>query len=214
MIKIHSLKIFNLADALWGMRLPLISHAKSDTIKCEDDSIIGENDLKLCKQLISAGNAHRKFLRQLPVSMIITAPMYWFLEFDTYKVSTTSNSSSKMHKLMSRHLTIDDFSAEDVQKTNLGKQWLNETINCINKYIDHYKICSPEEKELVFRVILQMLPESFNYTRVWTGTLENLYNMIPDRSNHKLSEWREFCSYVKENPLYKTLFEKENPIEV
>lgn len=213
MIKIHSLKIFNLADALWGMRLPLMSHNKSDTIKCEDDSIIGENDLKLCKQLISAGPSHRKFLRQLPVSIILTAPLYWFLEFDTYKVSTTSNSSSRMHKLMSRHLTIEDFSCEDVQKTNLGKQWLNDTINCINKYIAHYKICPLEEKEFVFRVIIQMLPESFKYTRVWTGTMETLYSIVNERPNHKLSEWREFCAYVKENPLYKTLFEKENSVE-
>lgn len=213
MIKIHSLKIFNLEDALYGMRLPLMSHNKADSEK----NYIGNNDLELCRKLIKAGAVHRKFLRQLPVSMIIEAPMYFFTEFDTYKVSTTRNSSSKMHKIMSKLLTIEDFSLEDIE-TDGEKLLVKQTLDVINRLILFYRNCDADQKEKTFRKVIQLLPESFNYTSVWTGTLENLYNMYyGDRKNHKLSEWREFCRIIIKNDLINILFddkEKTNATDI
>lgn len=204
MIKIKSLKLFNLEDAIYGMRLPLMSHDKSDSKYINEDYIVGENDLKLMKSLYKAGTDHRKYLRQIMVSMVLIAPMYWELERDTYKVSTTKNSSSKMHKIMSKKLTIEDFSMEDI-KTEKEKLVVKQLLDVINSLIDYYKICSAEEKESTFRKVIQLLPESFNYESVWTGSLENLINMYHSRKSHKLSEWREWCKCLEQNEIFKII---------
>ena len=204
MIKIKSLKMFNLEDAIYGMRLPLMSHSLSDSKYINNEYTIGENDLTLMKKLYKAGNDHRKFTRQIMVSMILVAPMYWELERDTYKVSTTKNSSSKMHKIMSKKLTIDDFSLEDIE-TESEKLVVKQLLDIINGLIDYYKICDTKDKEKTFRKVIQLLPESFNYETVWTGSLENLINMYHSRKNHKLLEWREWCKYLEENEIFKSI---------
>lgn len=204
MIKLTKLDIFNLENAIYGMRLPLMSHHKSDSKWEDGEYIIGNNDLELMKRLKTAGSDHRKFLRQIIISMTTIAPMYWELERDTYKVATTKNSSSKIHKILSRHLTIEDFSMEDIE-TEKEKIVVNQLINLINDLIDFHKVCKSEDKEKTFRKIIALLPESFNYECVWTGSLENLMNIYYSRRNHKLKEWREFCIELEKNKLFSKI---------
>lgn len=204
MIKIKSIDILNIENAIYGMRLPMMSHAKSDSTYINGEYVIGDEDLKLMKRLMKAGTDHRKFLRQILVSITTISPMYWELERDTYKVATTKNSSSKIHKILSRHLTINDFSLEDM-KTERELNVVNQVISLVNDLIDYHKICSKEEKETTFRKIIQILPESFNYECVWTGSLENLINIYYSRRNHKLLEWREFCKELENNELFSKI---------
>lgn len=204
MIKIKQFSIQNIDMAIYGMRLPLMSHDKSDSYFQGNNFILGNEDLKLMKKLRKAGNDHRKFLRQIFVSITTVAPMYWELERDTYKVATTKNSSSKMHKLMSRHVTMNDFSMEDIT-TDKEKLVATQLINLINNLIDYYKVCSDDEKEKTFRKVIQLLPESFNYECVWTGSLENLLNIYKSRKNHKLSEWREFCKMLEADGIFRLI---------
>ena len=204
MIKIKSLKLLNVEDAIYGMRLPLMSHDKSDSKNINGQYVIGKNDLKLMKMLYKAGTDHRKYTRQIMVSMILIAPMYWELERDTYKISKTKNSSSKMHKIMSKKLTIEDFSLEDIE-TESEKLIVKQLLDIINSLIDYYKICNYKDKERTFRKVIQLLPESFNYETVWTGSLENLINMYHSRKNHKLLEWREWCKYLEKETIFKNI---------
>jgi len=204
MIKIKSLKLSNLEDAIYGMRLPLMSHHKSDSGWENGEYIVGVNDLDLMKRLFKLSSDHRKYVRQIFVSMRIVAPQYWFREMDTYKVSTTRNSSSQMHKVMSRRITIDDFSLEDIE-TEKEYLVLTQYINIINELIDFYKVCEPKDKEKTFRKVIQMLPQSFNYESVWSGSLENLINIYKSRKNHKLLEWRLFCEELEKNELFKKI---------
>lgn len=204
MIKVIKFDIFNLENAIYGMRLPLGSHSKSDSKWVDGEYIIGENDLSLMTKLKKAGSDHRKFQRQIMVSITTIAPMFWELERDTYKVASTKNSSSKMHKILSRHLTLEDFSLEDIE-TEKERIVINQLINLINDLIDFYKVCKPEEKEKTFRKIIALLPESFNYECVWTGSLENLMNIYYSRKNHKLKEWREFCTELEKNKIFSKI---------
>lgn len=199
MILVSSMKHYGLQEALYGMRLPLRSHAKADTF---NDNIIGFNDLELARKLINAGNEHRKFLRSIHVSLIFQAPQFLLREFDTYKVSTTTNSSSQMHTIMKRHLTVEDFSMEDLT-SDLDRLILTQTINYCNSLIDMWKI-TKEEK--VFRKLQQILPQSYMYERVFTCNMEVLYNIYKHRKSHKLKEWRDFCAYLENYPLFKQLF--------
>ena len=123
---------------------------------------------------------------------------------DTYKVSTTRNSSSQMHKIMSRRINIDDFSLEDVD-TEKERLVLTQYINVINDLIDYYKVCNVQDKEKTFRKVIEMLPQSFNYESVWTGSLENLINIYRSRKNHKLFEWILFCEELEKNELFKKI---------
>ena len=206
MIKISAFDIYNIDNAVYGMRLPMKSHNKSDSSWNRESGhyVIGENDLSLMKTLMKAGSDHRKFLRQIMISITTIAPMYWELERDTYKVATTKNSSSKMHKILSRHLTVDDFSLEDIE-TESERIIVTQLLNLINNLIDFYKVCSPENKEKTFRKIIALLPESFNYECVWTGTLENLMNVYFSRKNHKLREWRDFCKCLESNEIFSKI---------
>lgn len=204
MIKVNSFKLSNLEDAIYGMRLPLMSHHKSDSEWINGEYVVGSNDLDLMKRLFKSGSDHRKYLRQIFVSIRIVAPQYWFREMDTYKVSTTRNSSSQMHKIMSRRITVDDFSLEDID-TEKERLVLNQYINVINDLIDFYKVCNVQDKEKTFRKVIEMLPQSFNYESVWTGSLENLINIYKSRKNHKLLEWRVFCEELEKNELFKKI---------
>ena len=204
MIKVESIKVFNLDGAIRGMRNPMNSWDKSDTTPTNKfTNNLGENDKNLAQRLIKAGPEHRKFLRQIMISFDVVAPTYWYLEFDTYKVGVTSNSCSKMHKLMSKPLTLDDFSldyipegcVEDTPMIDLVRV-LNEAIDIYNHF-DEYKQQGVLngllfDKKQVFLTALQLLPMSYNQRRTVTMSAENLLNIINQRSHHKLKEWHDF----------------------
>lgn len=203
MIKVSNIEVFNLEGAIRGMRNPMSSWDKSDTDFSKENVTLGENDKNLAQRLIKAGSEHRKFLRQIMISFDVIAPTYWYLEFDTYKVGVTSNSCSKMHKLMSRPLTLDDFSldyipegcVEDTPMIDLVRV-LNEAIDIYNHF-DEYKQQGVLnglffDKKQVFLAALQLLPMSYNQRRTVTMSAENLLNIINQRSHHKLKEWHDF----------------------
>lgn len=191
MIRIDKLEIYGIESAMRGMRNPMNSWHLNDTT----DIYIGDNDLKLLQQLVKAGADHRKVLRQMFISCDITAPLYWWKEFDTYKVGVTANSQSTMHKLCSRPLTVHDFSFEDMYDDEFI---VNIVLENLNARIRDYKADMKQNKGL-WRTIIQLLPSAYNQTRTITMNYENVLNMYKQRKNHKLSEWREFCEYMYSN---------------
>lgn len=194
MIRIDNLEIYGIESAMRGMRNPMNSWHKNDTT----DIYIGDNDLKLLLQLTKAGADHRKVLRQMFISCDITAPLYWWKEFDTYKVGVTSNSQSTMHKLCSRPLTIHDFSFEDM---NDNEFIVNVVLDNLNIRIRDYKEGMKQNKSL-WRTIIQLLPCSYNQTRTVAMNYEVVMNIYKQRRHHKLSEWQEFCAYMYDNLAY------------
>lgn len=194
MIRIDNLETYGFKSAMRGMRNPMNSWHLNDST----DDKIGDNDLKLLQQLTKAGPDHRKALRQMIISCDITAPLYWWKEFDTYKVGVSSNSQSTMHKLCSRPLTIHDFSFEDM---NDNEFIVNVVLDNLNTRIRDYKEGMKQNKSL-WRTIIQLLPSAYNQTRTVTMNYENVMNMYHQRRHHKLSEWQEFCSYMYDNLAY------------
>lgn len=202
MIKFEKTEVWGFEHAIRGMRNPLNSWERSDSTydgECE----IGENDKDLMTRLIRGGSPHRKFLRQIFVSVDITAPLYWWKEFDTYKVGTTANSCSTMHKIQAKEFTFKDFSCEHLDepsKAILGVV-INELNNNCGWYNDYYRLTADgeftdvERKQFWWNMI-QLLPSSFNQKRTVTMTYENLLNMLEYRRNHKLDEWRQFCDWI------------------
>lgn len=199
MIKIENLKVYGFESAMSGMRNPMNSWGLGDT---EGDTI-GDNDLNLLLRLCKAGSDHRKVLRQMFISCDITAPLYWWKEFDTYKVGVTSNSQSTMHKLCSRPLMKHDFSFEDMHENECI---VNEVIDNLNARIHDYQITKNKN---LWRTIIQLLPCAYNQARTITMNYENVLNMYQQRKHHKLSEWREFCWYMKDNLPYFNLIVDE-----
>ena len=203
MIKVENIKVFNLEGAIRGMRNPMNSWDKSDTDFSKENVTLGENDKCLAQRLIKAGSEHRKFLRQIMISFDVVAPTYWYLEFDTYKVGVTSNSCSKMHKLMSRPLTLDDFSLDYIPEGCIEDTPINDLIEGLNVTIDVYNHFdeykqqgelhkSLTDKKQLFLATLQLLPMSYNQRRTVTMSAETLLNIINQRSHHKLKEWHDF----------------------
>ena len=229
MIKVEINEVMGIHSAMQGMRNPLDSWKKGDTIYSEEimcdfegcssfdnDTImsgvfVGENDKALARKLIDAGPSHRKFMRQIFVSMNIKAPLYWWKEFDTYKVGTTANSCSTMHTITNKEFTIDDFSHD---KMFLGVQRSLEDIvfhlNTLRtKYLNEE---NPDIKKKYWYSIIQLLPSSYNQLRTVTMSYENLRNMYEQRKNHKLDEWRKFCNTIEKVLPYSNWItdEKEN----
>lgn len=202
MIKVENIDVFNFENAIRGMRNALESWNKSDS-KWDLASlnyieyVIGENDLKLMKKLILAGSSHRKFMRQILVSMDITAPLYWFKEFDTYKVGTVSNSTSTMHKLMDKPITLDCFAFDAYTEATMPLNLIEELENMRKAYI---KETNKTKKTLIWRALIQLLPCAWLQTRTCTMNYEVLRSMYFDRKNHKLIEWSEFCEVINELP--------------
>lgn len=196
MIKFENTEVFNFEGALRGMRNPLNSWDKSDSFYDieEDPSPInpndwtiyrlGENDLDLARRLIKAGSDHRKFLRQIFVSVDITAPLYWWKEFDTYKVGTVANSCSTMHKIHAKELTLDDFSHEHLDTFSVTI--LEYVIRALN--INRKDFLDTKSKDWWWQMI-QLLPTSYNQKRTITLNYETLRNIYGSRRNHKLDEW-------------------------
>jgi len=196
MIRITDVSVYNFENALRGARNPMNSWPKSDSYYGNDGQyILGENDLKLAIKLCKAGSDHRKFMRQIIVSVDILAPLYWWKEFDTYKVGTTANSTSTMHKIHSKPLEIDDFSHERLN--DAGKEALQNIINVLES--SREKFNASKDKSEWYNII-QLLPSGYNQLRTCTMSYENLFNMYHARKTHKLYEWREFCDWVANLP--------------
>ena len=206
MIKVENIEVFGFKAAIRGMRAPMNSWNKSDSGYVASgehyenvDYVVGENDLSLMKRLAKAGRPHRKYLRMIHVSMDITAPDFFFKEFDTYRIGITENSTSTMHKLASRELTIDDFSLEDMpieEAEEIVKH--NEERRLLYKQ-------TGEEKE--WRALIEGLPMSYNYRRTVDMNYENVLNIIHQRTGHKLSEWATLIEELKKLPYMEVLLE-------
>lgn len=207
MIKFEKTEVWGWEHAIRGMRNPLNSWERSDTGFDGDKMCLGENDIDLMTRLIRGGAPHRKFLRQIFVSVDITAPLYWWKEFDTYKVGTTANSCSTMHKIQAKEFEIDDFSHEHLTGETHGL-WVNADgkdfmcsawdfcqITC--DVLNHYRKLYLETKDKKWWwQMIQLLPTSYNQKRTVTMTYENLLNMLEYRRGHKLDEWRMFCDWI------------------
>lgn len=207
-----------------GMRNPMNSWSKTDSGNGCDSGlcsgpctfspqwcgntprhVLGENDHSLMQRLSNAGTDHRKFMRMLPVYVRITAPLYWWKEFDTYKVGTVANSCSTMHKIQAKEFTLDDFSCEHLNRIGTGSLW--DIIDVLNTarslYLkggdykgEHY---DPKDKQVWWQMI-QLLPSSYNQTRNVMMNYEVLANIYKSRKDHKLDEWRSFCKWIEELP--------------
>jgi hypothetical protein len=200
MIKIEKTAVYGWEAAIRGMRNPKNSWAKSDTKYHDIDGIfdvpkIGPNDHELMMKLAKAGSVHAKYRRQIFVSVDITAPFYWWKEFDTYKVGTTSNSCSTMHKIHAKEFTFDDFSCEHLNTFN--RHLLGMVINNLNTARASFN--ETKDKDAWWQMI-QILPTSYNQTRTITLDYEVLVGMYRDRKNHKLDEWHVLCDWIKALP--------------
>lgn len=249
MIKVEHIETFGFEAAVRGMRNPMNSWEKSDSDchltcegcehqgkKCHTHVLdggkcfhLGENDTDLMQRLYKGGTEHRKFMRQIFVSMDIAGPLYWWKEFDTYKVGTTANSCSTMHKIHSKEFTLDDFSHEhlfngmDIVEGNGDMEYYENPTTCMEyvvKVMNHYRnsfLAASEklkrtdltdaerkhtmaQKKLFWWQMIQLLPTSYNQKRTVTMTYENAASMIRQRSGHKLDEWREFVEILKRLP--------------
>lgn len=193
-----------------GMRNPMNSWAKSDSDTTKYDErydinfLLGENDHSLMQRLSKAGTDHRKFMRMMPVYVRITAPLYWWKEFDTYKVGTVANSCSTMHKIQEKEFTLDDFSTEHlirVRDSHLGDTVptlvFDSVIRGLNFWRNRY--LKTKSKDDWWQMI-QLLPSSYNQTRNVMMNYEVLANIYKSRKDHKLDEWRNFCKWIEELP--------------
>lgn len=224
-----------------GMRNPMNSWDKSDSVFFEtmfdgipysqnnkvveidgngDGTYVGDNDLNLMKRLCKAGTDHRKFMRMMTVYVDITAPLYWWKEFDTYKVGTVANSCSTMHKIHEKEFTIDDFSHEHLMEDQafsfpLGGGWrgldarevLQCTIEGLNNARKRYLIT---KDKIYWWQMIQLLPSSYNQKRSVMLNYEVLANMYKSRKNHKLDEWRDFCRWMEDLPFSYLITGEEN----
>ena len=177
-------QVWGFAHALRGMRNPLESWAKSDS--SEDGTVIGPNDLDLARRLISGGTEHRKFMRQIFISVDITAPLYWWKEFDTYKVGTAANSTSTMHKLSSRPITLDCFETDDLDNTVMDEFGISAMIDICEKL--RVKYLETKDKKY-WKELVRWLPEGWLQTRTVTLNYEIARAVYFQRKNHKLNEW-------------------------
>lgn len=206
MIKIENIEVFGWEAAIRGMRNPMNSWDKSDSFEFppDEDGIlwIGSNDLKLMQSLIRAGTDHSKFMRMIDVTMDITAPLYWWKEFDTYKVGTVANSCSTMHKIHSKEFTLEDFSHEHLFTDDEALPFLNHLISGLNFYRNKY--IETKDKKYWWQII-QLLPSSYNQKRTIQLNYQVLRNIYFSRRNHKLDEWHDFCSIIEELPYGKEL---------
>ncbi|MBQ6359576.1 MAG: hypothetical protein IJJ25_00300 [Lachnospiraceae bacterium] len=192
MIKVENIDVWGFAHAIRGMRNPLNSWVKSDS-EFYGSIDIGPNDLDLMRRLYKARPEHRKYLRQIFVSMDITAPFYWYKEYDTYKVGTVANSCSTMHKIAAKEFTIDDFSHEHLEDLSL----LEKTVAVLNEARNNY--LETKDRRYWWEMI-QNLPSSYNQKRTVTMNYENVISMIKQRTGHKLDEWDEFVDILKSLP--------------
>lgn len=202
MIKIERTDVMNFENALRGARNPLNSWSRMDSEYDENgDYILGENDLSLASRLAKAGSDHRKFLRMIFVSVDITAPLYWWKEFDTYKVGTVANSCSTMHKIHAKAFERDDFSHDRLDAGGLA------ALDALIVYLEaeRQKFCENKDDKQAWHNMIQLLPSSYNQMRTVTLNYENLINIYYARKNHKLAEWHTLCDWIKTLPYAEQL---------
>ena len=222
MIKIENVEVLGWEHAIRGMRNPKNSWNRMDSrfglrcseILCEDCPMdnkdecvenlfmsggvkVGPNDKKLMTALAKGGPVHGKYRRMITVYLDITAPLYWWKEFDTYKVGTVANSCSTMHKIHDKEFALDDFSHEHLKSPSIIM--LEKVIEMLNNWRDHYEVSSDCQKDYWWQLI-QPLPTSYNQKRTVQLNYEVLVGMYEHRKNHKLDEWREFCDWIKSLP--------------
>lgn len=202
MIQIERTSVMNFENAMRGARNPLNSWNRMDSHTEPDGAFVfGENDLGLAKRLCAAGSDHRKFIRQIFVSVDLTAPLYWWKEFDTYKVGTTANSTSTMHKIHAKPFSAADFSCERMLPE--ARESLKGTIAALESLRLRYL---ETKDKAVWYSIIQLLPSSYNQMRTCTMTYENLVSMYFARRHHKLDEWHDYCAWIESLPYFKALF--------
>ena len=196
MIRFEKTSVMNMENALRGARNPMNSWSSSDSYYDEEGKyILGENDLQLAKKLRKAGSDHRKFLRQIFVSADITAPIYWWKEYDTYKIATVANSTSTMHKIHTKEFEIEDFSSDRLSKEGLL------TLELIIKALENTRLrYNKSRSKADWYDIIQLLPSSYNQMRTCTLNYESLINIYFARKNHKLDEWNSFCDWISTLP--------------
>lgn len=202
MIKIEYTEVSGWDAAIRGMRNPMNSWEKGDSLVSSETSsfIIGPNDLALMKKLAKAGTDHRKFMRMITVYCDITAPLYWWKEFDTYKVGTVANSCSTMHKIQAKRFRVDDFSHDYIWEDVDNKIVMSDdgilihTVAVLNELRELY--LKTKDKRYWYKMI-QLLPSSYNQKRTVMMNYEVLANIYPSRKNHKLDEWHDFCDWIK-----------------
>ena len=201
MLKVERISVMNFENAIRGARNPLNSWAKMDSYYNEKgEFVLGENDLSLATRLARAGSDHRKYLRQVMVSMDITAPLYWWKEFDTYKVGTVANSTSTMHKIQAKEFSRDDFSMEKLTGESVAV--MDSVIACLEA--ERLKFLETKDKANWINMI-QLLPSSYNQMRTVTMNYEVLINIYYARKNHKLEEWHVLCDAIKALPYAENL---------
>lgn len=211
MIQIHDFSVYNFGNTLYGMRNPLNSWEKADSGGIPGPFKIGENDMRLAQTLLKAGPDHSKFMRQIFVSMDITAPLYWWKEMDTYKVGTVANSESTMHTLLRRPITKDNFSfdtSNDVLVVTKDQESIEikDAIDSLIATLEDLRLRAIKTKsESYWRALIQLLPESWNQLRTWTANYQVLRNIYFARREHKLKEWKDFCGVIESLPYGKEL---------
>lgn len=253
MLKIENAEVFGWEHAIRGMRNPMNSWEKSDSriVYCDgecsscdayelfsDDScmtalgeniVIGPNDRELMVKLAKAGTDHRKFMRMITVYLDITAPLYWWKEFDTYKVGTVANSCSTMHKITAKEFDVNDFSHEHIEELDgdeysMSYDWLLRTVDILNYYRKKYNTASEKlkrditnaerkhvlaQQKLFWWQMIQLLPSSYNQKRTVMLNYEVLANIYKSRRNHKLDEWHTLCDWIETLPYSELITGKE-----
>ena len=201
MIKVERISVMNFENAIRGARNPMNSWARMDSAYDDDGNyILGENDITLASKLAKAGTDHRKFLRQIIVSMDITAPLYWWKEFDTYKVGTVANSTSTMHKIQAKEFSREDFSCDRMSEDCLA------VLDSVIAYLEAERVKFNETKDKQsWHNMIQLLPSSFNQMRTVTMNYEVLINIYYARRHHKLAEWHTLCECIERLPYAKEL---------
>lgn len=224
MLKIENFEVRGWEHAIRGMRNPMNSWEKSDsrwepqfdTVQgpVAGEFVIGPNDYALMKNLRNAGTDHRKFMRMITVYLDITAPLYWWKEFDTYKVGTVANSCSTMHKIAAKEFTLEDFSCEHltVESITFGLEPVIDILNKNRELYIQWENAGEEKKNLWWQMI-QLLPTSYNQKRTVMLNYEVLANIYKSRRNHKLDEWHTFCDWIEELPYSELITGKEYEVE-
>ena len=207
MLKVERVSVVNMENAIRGARNPMNSWARMDSYyNDKGEFVLGENDLSLASKLAAAGSDHRKFLRQIIVSMDITAPLYWWKEFDTYKVGTVANSTSTMHKIQAKEFSREDFSCDRLTPDALA------VLDSMIEYLEGERVKFVETKEKShWHNMIQLLPSSFNQMRTVSMNYEVLINIYYARRYHKLAEWHVLCEEIEKLPYAdKLILVKEN----
>lgn len=207
MIRLERTSVMNFENAIRGARNPMNSWSRMDSYYNENGAfVLGPNDLDLARRLRKAGSDHRKYIRQIFVSVDITAPLYWWKEYDTYKVATVANSTSTMHKIHSKPFSMDDFSHDHMTPETLA---FMETV--VNRLEDiRLKYINEGKRKEDWYDLIQLLPSSYNQMRTCTFNYETLINIYYARRNHKLAEWHSFCDWIMTLPYAEELIAAED----